>query len=480
MFSLIVLLIGVPGQNTGQSVRPAALVAAEARRAFLNAEVRWTTQSLREDSPRPVERSALFTKNEFLYSGDYGVVPTNLGPVHSKTRILLYEGEYWHAQRDSSLDVHVRKETDFRYYDVRELGLSAYYARGSVGDALWRPFSIDRPRTYETSTDGRYTVVTMTVKDPNPGGAGRQQRRWWIDPQRSWSVVRCQDIRGDRIIRESVSNLRKYGDVWFPQSVALFKSGFENGERPYSITTISSARFNDPSLPARLTPNDLGVEPGTNVRRTTADGKSSIRGWDGTKELRWRALMERIERGELKFRPNYLNEIREARAATAARRVAHKTLGLELLPSRGLREIAIRPTAWEIYVRRFIHHYELNDEQTARAWLIHRHCADQADRYLKSKAADFQRLLDAELKVKQITAAQEKTKKLFELAERRGRLMQRIATIFATQLKPRLEKLPTRAQRVAASAKSWDPEHPPRGSRTAPVRKRPNPTKPRP
>lgn len=128
---------------------------------------------------------------------------------------------------------------------------------------------------------------------------------------------------------------------------------------------------------------------------------------------------------------------------------------------------------WEKYVREFIQKYQLNDEQTQRANAILAECETAAERVMTSKKSDLERIEKREGELKAAggpTAAKPagdpkaaseakaatdgKNKELAELTKRRDELLAPINRIFEDQLKPKLEKLPTRAQRKAAEEKS--------------------------
>lgn len=128
---------------------------------------------------------------------------------------------------------------------------------------------------------------------------------------------------------------------------------------------------------------------------------------------------------------------------------------------------------WQKYVREFIQKYQLNDEQTQRANAILAECETAAERVMTSKKSELERIEKRETELKGAAgaavakpvgdpkaageakaAAEVKTKELGELTKRRDELLAPINRIFEDQLKPKLEKLPTRAQRKAAEEKS--------------------------
>jgi len=104
---------------------------------------------------------------------------------------------------------------------------------------------------------------------------------------------------------------------------------------------------------------------------------------------------------------------------------------------------------WEKYVREFIVKYQLNDEQTQKANAVLEDCQAQADRYLKSQESQIARI-DKQLDELKKSKDKNKSKNVAKLTEQRNRLKEPVQRIFDQQLKPRLERLPTRAQRRAA------------------------------
>jgi len=104
---------------------------------------------------------------------------------------------------------------------------------------------------------------------------------------------------------------------------------------------------------------------------------------------------------------------------------------------------------WEAYVREFIQRYQLDEAQSQKAYAILRECQDQARGYMSRRRADFDRLDE---RLKSINNEPDKTKALQEIQQQRLKLLEPVGRIFEKQLKPRLERLPTRAQRQAAEA----------------------------
>jgi hypothetical protein len=104
---------------------------------------------------------------------------------------------------------------------------------------------------------------------------------------------------------------------------------------------------------------------------------------------------------------------------------------------------------WEQYVRQFIERYQLTEEQSNRAYKILKSCENQRDRYLRSRAEQLQRLDQQEAALR-TSDNPNKAKEQADITAQRTRLMAPVDNIFNKQLKPRLDKIPTRAQREAA------------------------------
>lgn len=99
---------------------------------------------------------------------------------------------------------------------------------------------------------------------------------------------------------------------------------------------------------------------------------------------------------------------------------------------------------WERYVQEFIRKYALDDGQQQAAMKILRDCQDQANRYYQARKTQIEEAG---------TAAANPAKPGEKTAANKldqAKLLEPISRIFEKQLKPRLEKIPTRAQRQAA------------------------------
>ena len=102
---------------------------------------------------------------------------------------------------------------------------------------------------------------------------------------------------------------------------------------------------------------------------------------------------------------------------------------------------------WERYVREFIERYQLDDAQKQRALAILKDCQEQARNYLARRQSTLDRL-DEE--AKKLAGEKDKIEELKKINEQRAKITETVTQIFEKRLKPRLERLPTTAQRQAA------------------------------
>jgi hypothetical protein len=102
---------------------------------------------------------------------------------------------------------------------------------------------------------------------------------------------------------------------------------------------------------------------------------------------------------------------------------------------------------WETYVREFIQKYQLDEAQTQRAQSILKDCQATAQSIMQKRKDEIEQLDKKLMTLATDAKDADKLKELNEIGNRRNKLLEPIGEIFEKQLKPRLEKLPTRAQR---------------------------------
>lgn len=119
---------------------------------------------------------------------------------------------------------------------------------------------------------------------------------------------------------------------------------------------------------------------------------------------------------------------------------------------------------WQRYTEQFIQKYKLNEDQTTRANAILKDCLEQGERTMKSRQSQIEQL---DKQTADLNSSQDKDKaaKLAELNTQRQKLLEPLTRIFEGQLKPRLDALPTRAQRKAAETPPPAPAAPQPGQK---------------
>ena len=184
-------------------------------------------------------------------------------------------------------------------------------------------------------------------------------------------------------------------------------------------------------------PPRLRKPPSTNAERNAEDdGSRAINPKSEKKESRLQRAPSRSEPGA---------EAGESSSAGRKRTGEH--------PSAKPGDKKTPETAWEKYVREFIAKYQLNDEQSQKANAVLQDCEDQAKRITIGNQDKIEKI-DQQLAEVKKSKDKKKSKTITALNEQRKKLTAPVDQIFEQQLKPRLERLPTRAQRRAAEAAS--------------------------
>lgn len=350
--------------------------------------------------------------------------PSRTNPVH-----VLRRGDgTWEHQEQTDRATTYDSDMPGMAPDLRALGTMYGPTVYDVADTLWRdPVPQPSPRTYEaTAQDGLHIVTAKsdvgTIK-------------WWIDPKRGWAPTRVALFRDGRVFSESRSVLKQFEGVWFPETVQYFAKGYKDGREPYKTVRVYSASWNDPEHPQHFTPEAIGIQKGMILRKKDSYGQELCSGFYN---------------GQAFATPE--EYAAQRKLASLAETVAR---GAELTEEEKwdllTRDQNMFISHWEAYTAQFIQRYRLNSEQSDKGWAVLKSCQERANKYLSRHKAEFGEV-QKEIGVLRDSASSEKTRRLAVSHERRRRLMQPIDDIFENQLKPRLDKLPTRAQRAAAEA----------------------------
>jgi hypothetical protein len=419
-------------QPESASRPPDALVKFyEGRARLATAEIDWSRREYTAPAWRS-EHTQYFTtrlspRERVLYTrGDEEGVParTNVGTPAKvpKGFFVSFEGpdavfDRWDGEGDAEW---LAKGVSLGTPDLRCLGALPWFAYQDVSDAFWKdPGEATAPRKYSEWTEGSLRVV----KAERPDGA----LTWWIDPQRGWQATRITFAREGVVEKEARIAVSKIGEYWFPQSVMFFSAGYRDGTEPSDVVTVDRAVFNDPRQPHVLTPADIGVTPGMSIwLKDDGMRKVGTGAWDGTKIISVRVF------------PNM------GGGAEMVARLLVKTA-----PGAAASQPSVPESEWEVYTRRFIDRYKLTNGQTGSALKTLRDCQEQAQSYIARHKAEFEKMDQDERALPQADAAGREAR-LATIRDARQKLRAPIDEIFEEQLKPRLEKLPTRKQRAAA------------------------------
>lgn len=450
-----VCLVGPwPGQD-----RPRALVMFERYRAGMETgHISWSSITERPDgTKRQVFWTSRFAGQDTLRvnrgDADGVVVRYTDGSLprggHDSLNSLRKDGWYYKHRDEEPTAMALRLDGRVAGApDLRSLGALPWHARDSIHDTLWTS-PLDQPEgfEYEEAREGDLHIVTRKMSTGSI--------RWWIDPSRGWAPIRVASYDPDGIlVSESRSTLRKFGDTWFPETVAFFSRGHDNGESPRVVVRINNATFNAADHPMVLGLSDIGVDVGMRIKRHDGGFRylDSVV-WDGEKLISNSEYNERRRAGELPASATAARWAARVDARRAAAAMGSRPPGSRRSQDAIANSKSKPESEWEAYTRRFIDRYSLSDAQTQKAMGILKDCQERGDRYLKAHKGDMDRNERESLKARAEGAAGKDHLTALEIELRD--LRKPIDDIFENQLKPRLETLPTRSQR--ARAESADP-----------------------
>lgn len=365
----------------------------------------------------------------------------------SRVGELIRDNERWEMERDR-FNAKVWEATEPEpQTDVRTIGLAPVPLTIATVPAVVRDFPADTlgKRQYREQTVGDLVHVEMRIDD------ARTLIRWTIDPRRGWNPLHTEYEVEGRVITRCESEYAEFDAVWFPTQVTYY-DGAGNVTTSFSV---EDAKLNRADLPRRLEPEHIGVCDGTSVLMVRGPrAGASLFYFTGHGLLGDEESNRAVDEGLLAPDPRIIARSERIKAETRARQAAAaatqpSTVGGAATPASGP---ASRPAtlphetddAWDRYVREFIARYRLDDAQSQRARAILLECKQERTRFLVARKQRVDHLAE-------ILTAGEKDKK--PAAQRElDEIRSRVERIFESELKPRLEKIPTRAQRDAASA----------------------------
>jgi len=134
---------------------------------------------------------------------------------------------------------------------------------------------------------------------------------------------------------------------------------------------------------------------------------------------------------------------------------------------------------WDKYVADFIAKFNLDDAQQQQAHAILEDCKTQANRYVQGRKSTIERIDEQIADLQAVHGdpgdkgeAKKRAEQLSKLNDKKTEMREPIGRIFEKQLKPRLDRIPTRAQRRAAE-EAANKGHGKRGKRGAGAKEKP-------
>jgi hypothetical protein len=348
---------------------PALSMAIERLRAgrdFQKARVTWVIDPAAGTSTAPRYGVHTYAGDQVMYEFHYPTMaPQTQLSDYSIYQGLSWEGGYLEGQGDVRLwnQWDNPKEAHGPQINFRRLGMDV----GSRVSSPGLPLS-GKAKDLKVATEGNLVVVSGQ-------DAAGQLHKWYLDPAKGYGVVESQVIFGSQVISKAVSDLKRWGDgVWYPESVQYYATGPEGELRLRETLRVLEFACDTPDLPARLTPQDAGVDVGTNITRVGAGGdKAELMIWDGEKPTPLADFHRRLRAGELRMGDRFNAAVARMRA------YAEEQHRLE----------RVKPSLWEQYVREFIHRHRLDEAQTRQAWAFHDECKKQAEGYLSRHKKEF-------------------------------------------------------------------------------------------
>lgn len=435
---------------------PEALAkVAEARRKITSAVVTWSEipargptagyeilyrTTLARNGDKAIEELGDVNGEHWIYPSD-GSAPKELTGL---SRFLyLQDGRAYHRSSDAihltEYDAETRKKELSADWRGNILAIGMSFTRKSSPDLATEQWTAISPLGFDTVhwTEQRSAGQVVLTGNFDDGSMAR----YWISPSKGWNVERALYNFEGKEVMECRTSLRRFGEVWFPEEVEYLSEGEQ--VRVYRITDAS---FNLPEHPDHLTPNDIGAEAGMTVSLFSHSPKfqSLLPIWTGSEAIPKADWDRRVAAGEAATSPVYEALLKQALAESVP--VTVDDLPADYKPSD---RIALEPNKWRQYTLDFIRRYALDDEQKRKALEILDACEERARHVFESRKSVFDGH-DREFRELRSTPREKQTIKAWAEHMHKGQeLFAFLDDIFERDLKPQLERLPTKAQREA-------------------------------
>lgn len=368
---------------------------------------------------------------------------------------MINDDGLWHIQESG---VSLRWWTQWRDHefarkrvrDIRNVGLSL--STDSMDPAVGMQAVLNDPNhrviRWEETRNGDICEVTGHT---NSGG----RIQWVINAAKGWNVEQLTFELGD-LKQEAVCVLREFDGVWFPETTDYFM----NGELLETVQ-IRSASLNKPADRDRFTLSDMGAESGApiSVQPPSPRAGESLR-WNGEDICSDEKWQKDLKEGKRQWGPMLRRMFVDGEPYSSPyeteEQVKQRELDRKQMITR--RHMTRDRGLWEEYVRKFIARYQLDEAQSTQAKKILDMCQKRADEIISKKKVEFLNAINEIHAAKNANDAE----RVDRLEKRVAELRAPIEEIFERELKPRLDSLPTRAQRKAAEqADDSQPAKPP-------------------
>lgn len=494
MSSLCVALLvqAIAGESIQQSdLRPVALQLLQASRsAIRTATLSWSRTNFAETEVRRIHYQSRIGGSDLLLSmrgDDEGVIsrtadgkpaPVSYGPMN----VLIRDGDLWtHADFDVFAEVEPTARGHQGTPDPRTFGLAPVLSFETLEDTVWLGSGDPMGESWYEEYEEQGRVVVVWTR-------GDDEVTYWIEPEHGWNPVRVVHRASGERVAEMRCELENFDGHWFPRRMEFFNASFADGARPAEVIEIDDAAFNRPSDPPRLSPADIRVDVGTNIHRYGPERRNpELAFWDGQKLISQEEYFRRLGAGELHEGEIHREALRYTRALTAERErttTARPERWFFLGREQGRYTFRTWESDWERYTRYFIKTFNLSEDQTQRALAILEECQQRGRAYVAARQQEIdsaQRDMNRHANGEEIqsgaqrgshaergraeaaaTAPAPAHARLDALRERVHELIRPLDEIYA-ELRGRLDRIPTRAQREAVRAAASRPASAPSG-----------------
>jgi hypothetical protein len=433
----------------------------DARRAIRTADFVWSATDAAGKQVRTRTHVATNGLSAQFLPNDDGVAsaPGGSGLVKVARHLWTSDGYFFHAAGHvfcdafSHDDPFAKLAANRMVQDPRSLGMNPSFNVADLDEAIAGFPRSGIPRTYHSEVIDGIHRVTAALE------TGREII-WHINPRRQWNAERVEYRKNGEFLKEMVISLRQRDGIWFPDVVTL-----RRGPQRDVVQTwrIESATFNRPEHKQELTLSDIGVESGMSImpqgqaaaeraKKQVESGLSQFphRVWNGAEAVTHEEYRAARSAGQVREGPT-IQAVRQRAARAPARQVESPG------PQRGasLTSVSKLLSEWEQYLHQFIARYKLSEEQSQKALAVLKDCQEQGKQYLNRNKAKIEQL-EARLRSVQESRQPDAGKQRAAILAQMARVREPIENIFENQLKPRLDKLPTRAQRKSAGDKAKD------------------------